>query len=288
MTKNVCGSNHELPSHVCTNDDQSCGMASIESNHESTICKSSKDIEEPYQILMCSDTRMIDSIYVVIASLIANCKRPLRLWIMQSDFPEEDKKELHAFVSKRNMELHIIDVDEIIFQKIPYNHNWSVAAFYYLVLHHYLPQSVKKVLYLDVDVIVRKDISPLYDIDLTGYMVCACEEHIQRSPYSIACPAKEILFNSGVILINVEEFRIRNIDIDSIMALCNQYGVDATEDQIAINAIATGSCKLVPSICFNYRVRMDTHYRGVLINKREYLESFSWAFDESMIGQTPF
>lgn len=87
-----------------------------------------------------------------------------------------------------------------------------------------LPDGVRKVIYLDGDIVVRKSLRPLWEMDIDGYAVGVVNDmhelkHINshRLPYDM----KDGYFNSGVLLINVEYWRQHDC-----MSLFN----DITED----------------------------------------------------------
>ena len=76
-----------------------------------------------------------------------------------------------------------------------------------------LPKDVEKIIYLDGDIVVRKSLRPLWDIEIDGYAVGVVNDmhelkHIQsqRLPYDM----KDGYFNSGVLLINVKYWREHN------------------------------------------------------------------------------
>lgn len=99
--------------------------------------------------------------------------------------------------------LEEIEASEIFFHKGV----WSVEMFYRLLLPDLLPQ-YEKIVYLDCDVIVKRDIKQLYDHDVSKVLLAAVWQYYyggtrlpqfrnQKTPY----------FNSGVMLINGKTWR---------------------------------------------------------------------------------
>lgn len=73
------------------------------------------------------------------------------------------------------------------------------------MLADYLPQNVNKVLYLDGDILVLKDLKLLYDVNLNGKAVGMCDNQLvpEYKMYKFEKP----YFNSGVILIDLNLWR---------------------------------------------------------------------------------
>lgn len=80
-----------------------------------------------------------------------------------------------------------------------YNNRWSYMSMIRLALHELLPEE-KRVLWLDVDTIVNRDIGELFETDLEGCYVAAAEEPIRsKNPF--------VYFNTGVMLMDLEKLR---------------------------------------------------------------------------------
>src|SRR3546814_19075940 len=45
-------------------------------------------------------------------------------------------------------------------------------------MHHMLPAHVQRIFYLDSDIVVRKCLSEIYDIDLDGYLFAGVEDSL--------------------------------------------------------------------------------------------------------------
>ena len=79
-----------------------------------------------------------------------------------------------------------------------------------LAIADVLPETMDKVLYLDVDTIIREDLTPLWETPLDGYAIGAVMDtsnndirHFNR----LRIPANAGLFNSGVLLVNLAWWR---------------------------------------------------------------------------------
>lgn len=97
----------------------------------------------------------------------------------------------------------------------------SSGAYLRLLLHRLL-SGVEKVLYLDVDILVRESLSPVWHMDLGRNLLAAVkgpvnlqekwEWNSSRSYWKLLEGARGGYINSGVLLMNLEEIRRRQLD----------------------------------------------------------------------------
>ena len=89
----------------------------------------------------------------------------------------------------------------------------SKETYYRLLAAEYIPGEVDRILWLDADIIVRKDIHGFYDSSFDSNLGVACGygPAMQKLMYDNACSLKlqspETYFNAGVMLLNLPECR---------------------------------------------------------------------------------
>lgn len=85
------------------------------------------------------------------------------------------------------------------------------AAYFRLWLAEFLPKTINKILYLDVDIIVRHSLLPLWNTNLDGYAVAAVPVDNWKVTVEYYSRLNESpllgYFNSGVLLINLKYWR---------------------------------------------------------------------------------
>jgi lipopolysaccharide biosynthesis glycosyltransferase len=131
-----------------------------------------------------------------------------------------------------------------------------------------------KAVYLDCDMIVKADISPLFDTDVEGYLLAACLDADTIGLYNGADPQRKdytdnILklknpynyFQAGVIVYNLKEFR-NSFSTKSVLefALSNNWHL---MDQDILNFFAQGRVKFIDMA---WNVFMD--WRNIRINEQ--------------------
>ena len=125
-----------------------------------------------------------------------------------------------------------------------------------------LPAEVERVLYLDSDLVVLDDLSPLYGIDLAGKILAAAPDfpwdpdgrETQRlRRIGVADPDRYV--NSGVLLMDLR--RWRELDCTArLLDFIDRMGRDLTfPDQDAINVVLKGEI-LVVGARWNLQARM--------------------------------
>jgi lipopolysaccharide biosynthesis glycosyltransferase len=125
---------------------------------------------------------------------------------------DRNKKNIRAIINKYHAKVRFIAVDIHAFTDLKLTDYISPAAYFRLALPELLPQDVSKVLYLDCDLIIKDDLTKLFDIDIADYYFAAVPEAEQKSKYidreRLGITQDALYFNTGVLLINLEKWRI--------------------------------------------------------------------------------
>ena len=164
------------------------------------------------------------------------------------------------FAAKHNAHLHPIEISQEQLANLPETRHGK-AALLRLCLPKLLPQ-LKKILYLDGDVIVQSDLTELYNTDLGENYIAAVKDtlpiyHPQRVK-SLGINEKHWYFNTGVLLLNLEKLRQINL-VEDIKAYAQKhYHEIALPDQDVLNYICQGhTCYIHPRYNMNYAVEKD-------------------------------
>lgn len=209
-------------------------------------------------ILLAFNSNYFLPALVMVNSLLKNntwCPE-IVFYIMYLDLKEEEIHRFCDFVSRwGNARAEFIRVPEDAFQNAPLHLKWvSRETYYRLLAQQMLPQDVKRLLYLDIDVIIRGSLEEFYNQDMDGNLLVACCSHKSFKPDAhtlrqLTLPEDTIYFNAGVLLYDLEGQR-REID----PAIYREYPVLFYKqlrfgDQDVLNAVFYGMTKLA-----NYRV----------------------------------
>lgn len=154
---------------------------------------------------------------IMLCSLMENNKQNhLHLHILANGLSECNKQKFLIQSNKYGVCCSFHNVDEKLLVNCQYRtkaHKLSKAAYYRILLASTL-LDVDKVIYLDCDMIVLKDLSSIYNIDIKDYGVGAVvdydmkknQDHYKQLGLYVGDP----YFNSGFMLINLEYWRRNN------------------------------------------------------------------------------
>ena len=155
-----------------------------------------------------------------IKSIIDNCSREFYIdfYLLVKELSSKNKESLQKIANTKNSSIKFILVKKEDFENLPiktYSH-FSMENYFRIKIPSIL-DSLDKVLYLDSDLIVLKDISKLWQTDIDNYYLAGCEDLISKSEKSRLAEYLELIeeykyYNSGVLLINSKKWRDENVE----------------------------------------------------------------------------
>ncbi|MBO4484835.1 MAG: glycosyltransferase family 8 protein [Lachnospiraceae bacterium] len=204
----------------------------------------------------CND-RYVPYLDVAIISLIdhASAENEYRINILKTDITEQNREIIKRHATD-NVSIEFYDVKQMlepVKEKLPDMFYYSLAAYYRFFIETAFPQ-YDKAIYLDCDVILLNDIAKLYETDVTGKLLAAAyEQNTDRSPAFtnyvediIGIPYKTY-FNSGVMVMNLAEFRKNKVQEQFLWMLTEYHFDSLAPDQEYLNVICHGKVKYLPT-----------------------------------------
>lgn len=165
--------------------------------------------------ITCStDEKYVQHCMAMLCSIYHNNpKHEIYTHLLHNGLSEDSKILFQKLNNKYNNTILFYHIDETLVKdaKLKKNSPVTIATFYRLLLPDLLPESVELLLYLDCDVIVRKDISELFtDIDMTDYGVAAVKDNLPyntKHRFVMGLSLNQPSFCAGVMLINLAYWR---------------------------------------------------------------------------------
>ena len=198
------------------------------------------------EIVVCTDHNYIMPCGVLLYSLCKNNTENNITFniVIDNSVTDDDKRKLTQSKGKcNNIELVYHTIDGSLFDNFPNlgkDIYVSKATYYRLYLTEILPQSVNKILYLDCDMIVRKDIAKLWNTDIESVAVAAVFDGMDgkielynRLDY----PMEKGYFNAGMLLINLKYWRDNNIHQKCLDYIKNNHERIVSHDQDVLNYV---------------------------------------------------
>lgn len=201
---------------------------------------------------------------VTIASILMNSDSFFHIYILHTDLSPESRNKLVSLTKVKKFEISFVKIPSETFDRcyVPSNTHFSVATYFRLVIPSSLPNQ-KRVIYLDSDVIVNRDLADLWAVSLGNSYIGACnvlryKENWKRLKFSCGRP----YINAGVMVLNIKKMRDDGIE-DKFFELIEKYpGKLENVDQDVINLVIggiNGGIKLLKQN-WNTEIRSDVNY----------------------------
>lgn len=234
-------------------------------------------------ILYCGDKNIEDGLLISILSLLKNVNDNLHIYVMTMNMKIKDKEYfavtdkaieyLDGLVKEKNHDSFVIklDVTDKFINELP-KANMETRFTPFCMLRLYADMFMElpdKILYLDNDVICRKDISDLYNENIEKYELAGVLDYYGKWFFKKKFYKFDYL-NSGVLLLNLKMIRQTGLfrKCRKVCATRNMF----MPDQSAINKLSRAKKKL-PGI---YNEQRRLHKNTVIQHFTTSFRLFPW------------
>lgn len=209
-------------------------------------------------VFFACDDNYIPFLGVAISSLKEKANRAYqyRIIILNEGLKKENKERISAFADAHFI-IEYFDISKTINKlrealSLRLRDYYSVAIYYRMFIPTLFPE-LDKAIYLDGDIVVLGDISEFYNANIEGKLVAAINDRlVLDTPQFVryvedAVGIKaETYFNSGVLVMNLKEFRAQDIE-SKFLHLLLEYNFDSVcPDQDYLNVLCRDSKVLLP------------------------------------------
>ncbi len=198
-------------------------------------------------VVASTDDNYAIPLTVMFISLLENTTSPERihLFVIDGGISESKHEKMREAVESRNSQLTFLEVNSEVYKDFPTRNHISAPAYYRISIPELFDESTKRCIYLDCDVIIKADITELWDMDLEGHAIAAVE-NISRSTFLASKLKQSDYFNSGVMLIDLEKWREQHIPEKVRSFKLEHPELISTNDQCALNGVFRGKWKRLP------------------------------------------
>lgn len=200
-------------------------------------------------ILFCGDSYIENGVLMAMLSLLKQTDQKINVYILTASLETERKN--YVAVSKQFKEFlegvlkeknsrsraFVIDITEIFKNQLPVN-NMDTRFTPMCMLRLFadlVDELPDKILYLDNDVIIRKDINGLYSTDISDFEICGVLDYYGSLFFKKHVLKRDYL-NSGVLLLNMSKIRKSGLFL-RCRAMCDAKKM-FMPDQSALNKLA--------------------------------------------------
>lgn len=164
----------------------------------------------PIHIATAIDDSYCRHLAVMLRSLFENktLDYEIHLYILNSGLSARVKNTLCDSTQEYPLQIHYVPVDRSVYHGLAEQPHISLEAYFRIHLPELLSEDVKKVIYMDPDIIIKEDLYELWNIDISDYVLGAVEWAFGDDRMSVlSIPEQYGYFNAGVLLINLEKWR---------------------------------------------------------------------------------
>ena len=172
--------------------------------------------------------------------------------ILESGLRPETRAAVEQSISHRGIMLHWVGIAEQRLQALcrtvrSFDHV-SPAAYYRLLLPELAPPDVRRLIYLDCDLVIQRDLGELWETEMKGAVLLAAPELAARAQFvsspegiyrhrDVGLKDDQLQFNSGVMLINLDAWREERIATRAFAYLSAAAANLRWHDQEALNVV---------------------------------------------------
>ncbi|HZF71586.1 glycosyltransferase family 8 protein [Sulfuricurvum sp.] len=194
------------------------------------------------------DDNYVKHLSVVLLSLFehADPHRKIVIYVMIVSLSEKNKAGLRAIVEKFSKEIEFVTINTDLFDKVYLRgHILSPVAYARVIIPDII--DADKVLYLDCDMLIKSDISELYDLNIEDWHLMAVREPMmdRSRNRALGMPESAPYFNSGMLLINCIKWREDKIPNKVLEFARSEHERMFFHDQDALNVILQKKWKLL-------------------------------------------
>ncbi|MFA5029393.1 MAG: glycosyltransferase family 8 protein [Patescibacteria group bacterium] len=212
-------------------------------------------MDQRLYLATAADDNYAAPLAAMLASLLENVAPAfgVEIKILTSDFSPANQKRLIDSLAGYNCSCQFVAIGseqkKFFATGLNANTHLSETAYYRLLLPELLPQ-IEKIIYLDCDLIVRGDISRLWQTDLEKQVIGAVPVqflfYYDLFSEVFSLPVNHGLFNSGVMLLDLAGLRqMEFVRLAREFIVKNKNKLTIAADQDVLNAMLIGKFKKI-------------------------------------------
>lgn len=224
----------------------------------------------PVPIFLASNNNYAPFVSTTIISIVKNTTAFINFYILDGGINNKNKEKIKKIKNQfKNFSIEFIDMKNFELERFPNIAHYSTSAFSRYFIPEIKPH-LKKILYLDVDIIVKGDIYELFNQNLENYPLGAILEDFypQNSIYLKKIYPKynggTNYFNSGVLVVELDYFKKNNITNILVNKTNELKDVLNCPDQDVLNIIFENNFKIL-DYKFNF---MPFHQKHFMKNEK--------------------
>lgn len=225
-------------------------------------------------IVYASDDKFAEILGVSLVSLYENSKDmdDIIVYVLDSGISSENRDRLLTVCRDyKRSDIQFIparDISKKLEMKVATDRG-SLSQYARLFVSSDLPEDLGRVLYLDCDIIVKQSIRELWNLDLHGKTIGALMDAFSKYyRANIDLEENDIMFNSGVMLIDLDKWRKDRVEDKLLEFISRKNGWIQQGDQGALNAVLSKDTYCIEPRFNSVTIFYDFNYKEMMIYRR--------------------
>lgn len=215
-------------------------------------------------LLFAIDDRMTAQLLTTLYSIVVNTpQKQFTVYVIQKEVLSATP-QIEAFCAQMGLRYRPLVVGATFVATAPVTERYPETIYYRLLAQRYLPESVTRILYLDVDILVLNDLTPLYECDLgTDLYAAASHNALSRNSFNqlrLGNYEAESYFNSGVLLYNLPAVRAQVKVVAIADYIQTKKMALFLPDQDILNGLYGHQIQKIPDELYNFDARRSRFY----------------------------
>lgn len=197
-------------------------------------------------IMIVTNSRYLKYAYICMFTLFeCHPHETIDIYLPYEDLTEKELEEFGAFVASfSNKKLFPLYVGDEFKKRVISRNGIGVETYYRILGIDLLPAELDRILYMDVDMVVRGSLSDLYNMKIEGHPFVVCEDIYgkingfhEANKKRLSIPDNYSYFNAGVMLYNLEYLRDTDAAATMLDCIYNNYERYEYNDQDVMNEL---------------------------------------------------
>ena len=202
-------------------------------------------------IACCSNEKLAPMFGVVLTSVGVNVKSDdVMMYLLHNGLKDKTIKRLHKIADRFHVGLKLLEIDQNILKDCPVNNkiHYADIMMYARLLLPSMLTDLDKVIYLDCDLVVNKDLNDLWDTDVNDVAVAMAPDYHYNNAETLRRLGIQghNYLNSGVIVMNLDYWRKHDIQNKVLTYIIDNRDRIIYPDQDALNVILKDERKELP------------------------------------------
>ncbi len=219
---------------------------------------------KPIDVVCAADEAFALPLAVTVRSVLSNLcpTRRMRLFVLDGGLSDTSKDRLLASWRFRPLEVHWISPDVDLVAGLQISRHVNLVTYFRLLMPWAVPEHVGRAIYLDADLLVRRDLANLWDQSLEGVACLAAADtaapcldarlalpnyrRVQRflaaaepvpNYRELGLRPQARYFNAGVLLVDLDAWRASDVGGRALACLRQHESAVRWWDQYALNVV---------------------------------------------------